>query len=129
MGQQVTMSAVMMCSFGLVPSNLVVTPENLTNVGGKPAATIMDNIPMKNIMPFGMCNSPANPTVAAATAAALGALTPMPCIPVTAAPWAPGSATVMIANKPALNNSSKCMCQWGGVIQIQVPGQFQTNIP
>jgi len=129
MGQQVTMSAVMMCSFGLVPSNLVVTPENLTNVGGKPAATIMDNIPMKNIMPFGMCTSLANPTVAAATTAALGVLTPMPCIPVTAAPWAPGSATVMIANKPALNNSSKCMCQWGGVIQIQVPGQFQTNIP
>lgn len=91
-----------------------------------PLATVMDNVPMKNIMPFGMCQSMANPQVAAATAAALGALTPMPCVPVITAPWAPGSPTVMIANKPALNNTSKLMCSWGGVIQITNPGT--TNI-
>lgn len=129
MGQQVVMGALCQCSFGAAPSSLVVTPENRVMAGGPPAATIMDNIPMKNILPFGMCSSIANPTVASATAAAQGVLTPMPCIPVTPAPWAPGSLTVMIANKPALNNSCKLMCQWGGVISINMAGQTTTNVP
>lgn len=129
MGIQVCMGATLMCSFGLAPSSMVVTPENLVNASKKPAATIMDNVPMKNIMPFGMCTSLANPTVASATAAALGVLTPMPCVPVTTAPWVPGAPTVMIKNKPALNNSSKLMCQWAGVIQITVPGQVTVMVP
>jgi hypothetical protein len=89
----------------------------------------MDSAPMVNIMPFGMCNSMANPMVAAATAAALGVLTPMPCIPNTVAPWVPGSPTVLIGNQPALNDSSTCMCAWGGVIKINVPGEFTVQIP
>lgn len=128
MGIQVCTGAMMMCSFGVAPSSLVVLPANRT-MTGTPAANIMDNKPIVNIPPFGMCNSPANPMVAAATASALGVLTPMPCVPVTAAPWAPGAPTVLIGNMPALNNSSKLMCNWGGVIQITVPGQFQTMIP
>ena len=87
-----------------------------------PLATIMDNVPMKNIMPFGMCSSMANPTVASATAAALGVLTPMPCIPVIPAPWAPGSPTALIGNFPMLHNNCKLMCAYGGVIQITNPG-------
>ncbi len=83
---------------------------------------------MMNIGSFGMCSSLANPTVAAATAAALGALTPMPCVPATSAPWAPGSPTVQIANTPALNNSSKAMCSYGGVIQIVMPGQMTVMV-
>ena len=70
----------------------------------------------------GWGQSPANPMVAAATAAALGVLTPMPCIPVTPAPWVPGSPTVLLRGMPALNNTSQCMCNWGGVIQITNPG-------
>ena len=128
MGMQVCMGAMMQCSFGVAPSSLVVLPANCT-LTGTPAANIMDNKPMVNILPFGMCNSPANPTVAAATAAALGVLTPMPCIPATAAPWAPGAPTVLIGNMPALNDSSKLMCNWGGVIQITMPGQFTTMVP
>jgi hypothetical protein len=129
MGQQVTTGAMLQCSFGAAPSTLNVLPANRTMVGGMPAANIMDNKPMVNIMPFGTCLSLANPTVAAATAAALGVLTPMPCIPVTTAPWAPGSPTVMIGNMPALNNTSKCLCNWGGVIQVVTPGQFTTMVP
>jgi hypothetical protein len=108
---------------------LVVTPENQALTSDMPAATIMDNVPMKNIMPFGMCTSIANPQVAAATTAALGVLTPQPCVPVIPAPWAPGSPTVLIGNIPALNNTSKCMCTWAGVIQIVSPGQFTEEIP
>jgi len=128
MGNQVCMGAMLKCSFGMAPSSLTVLP--LAKVMAQmPAATIMDNIPMLNIMPFAMCQSIANPTVAAATAAALGVLTPMPCIPVTPAPWVPGSPTVMIGNKPSLNNSSKLMCTWGGVIEITNAGQTSVQVP
>ena len=128
MGMQVCMGAMMQCSFGAAPSSLIVLPANRT-LTGTPAANIMDNKPFVNILPFGMCSSPANPTVAAATAAALGVLTPMPCIPVTAAPWIVGAPTVLIGNMPALNDSSKLMCNWGGVIQITAPGQFSVMTP
>lgn len=127
MAQQVVHGAQLQCSFGTTPSNLIVTPANLTNANKTPAATIMDNAPMKNIPPFGMCTTPSNPQVAAATAAAAGVLTPQPCIPATTAPWAPGSATVMVNNKPALNATCKLMCNWGGVIQVIQAGQQTVN--
>ena len=110
MSIQVCMGAMMQCSFGVAPSSLVVLPTSQVMAGGPPAATIMDNAPIVNIPPFGMCNSPSNPTVAAATAAALGVLTPMPCVPVTTAPWVPGSPTVLIGNMTALTDQSKLMC-------------------
>src|SRR6266850_5770315 len=128
MGMQVCMGAMLQCSFGVAPSSFVVLPQNRV-MTGTPDANIMDHIPMVNIMPFGMCSSPSNPTVAAATTAALGVLTPMPCVPVTPAPWIVGSPTVMLANMSALNNTSKLMCAWGGVIQIVSPGEFTVNIP
>ena len=87
MPMQVCMGAQMMCTFGMAPSNLVVLPPpKLAMTNQMPDANIMDCIPMVNIMPFGMCMSPANPVVAAATAAALG-VSPMPCIPATPGPW------------------------------------------
>jgi hypothetical protein len=129
MAIQVCMGANLMCSFGTAPSALSVLPKNKVMAGGPVAANIMDNVPMLNIMPFAMCTSPANPTVAAATAAALGVLTPMPCIPATAAPWAPGAPTVLLGGMPTLNNSSKLMCNWGGVIQVTVPGQTTVMVP
>jgi hypothetical protein len=129
MGQLVVNGAQLQCSFGMAPSAIIVLPATLVNASKQPAATIMDNKPMANIMPFGMCQSMANPQVAAATAAAQGVLTPQPCIPATSAPWAPGSPTVLIGGKPALNNSSKCMCNWAGVISVTVPGQMTVNVP
>lgn len=129
MGQQVCMGAVLQCSFGLAPSSLVVLPTNRVMTQNMPDANIMDHIPFINILPFGMCQSLANPAVASATAAALGVLTPMPCTPVTPAPWAPGCPTVMIANMPALNNSSKLMCTFAGVISINYAGQATVSIP
>ena len=121
--------AVLQCSFGLAPSTLVVLPVNQTITSNMPAANIMDNKPMVNIMPFGVCTSLANPTVASATAAALGVLTPMPCVPVAPAPWVPGAPTVLLGNMPALDNTSTLMCTWGGVIQVVYPGQVTEQIP
>ena len=117
------MGAQIQCSFGTSPGNLMVLPTNLVNTTNMPAATIMDNIPMMNILPFGQCSSPSNPMVAAATAAALGVLTPMPCIPATVAPWSPGSATVKIGQLNALDDASTLMCLWAGQISINDPSQ------
>jgi len=129
MPMQVCMGAQMMCSFGMAPSALVVLPVNRVNTNMVPDANIMDHIPMTNIMPFGMCMSIANPTVAAATAAALGVLTPMPCIPNTPAPWVPGAVTVLLGNQPTLDNVSQLMCVWGGVITFSTPGEFTVMVP
>jgi Domain of unknown function (DUF4280) len=128
MGCGVCMGATLQCTFGAAPSTLMVLPINRV-IEPVPAANIMDNKPFLNVLPFGMCNSMANPMVIAATAAALGALTPMPCIPATLAPWVPGAPTVLIGNMPALNQSSKLMCMWGGSISIVNPGQFVVQTP
>lgn len=129
MANHVCNGAMLQCSMGMAPSSLVVLPANRVMTSNQPAATIMDNKPMVNVMPFGMCMSPANPAVAAATAAALGVLTPMPCIPNTTAPWTPGATTVMVANQPALDDTSNLMCMWAGVISITSPGQLTEKIP
>lgn len=127
MGFGVCGGALLQCTFGAAPSTLNVLPAARV-MSSQALATIMDNVPMLNIMPFGMCQSLSNPTVAAATAAAMGVLTPMPCIPATTAPWAPGSPTVLIGGKPALNNSCKLTCMWGGVIQINYPGTANIQV-
>ena len=123
MGTLACMGATTQCSFGAAPSSLMVLPVNRV-LQTLPIANIMDNKPFVNILPFGTCMSMANPAVAAATAAALGVLTPMPCIPATAAPWVPGTPMVLLGNMPALDMNSKCMCSFGGVISIVAPGQF-----
>ncbi len=128
MGICVCGGSLLQCPFGVAPAPLTVLPANKV-ISSTPVATIMDNKPMVNISPFGMCSSPANPQVAAATAAALGVLTPMPCVPVLSAPWAPGSPTVLIGGYPALNNASKLMCNWGGVIQIINPVTLNIMVP
>ena len=129
MPQHVCNGATLMCSFGLAPGQLAVLPVNRVMTSGQPAATIMDHQPFLNIAPFGMCMSIANPTVAAATSAALGVLTPQPCIPNTVTPWVPGASTVQISNQPTLDNTCTLNCLWAGVIQVAVPGQFTELIP
>jgi hypothetical protein len=125
---QVCMGAMMQCSFGMAPSSLVVLPTNKVFTV-TPDANIMDHIPMTNIMPFGMCSSIANPEVAAATAAALGVLTPMPCVPATPAPWVTGAPTVILAMFPTLDNVSQLTCIWGGVITFSDAGEETVNVP
>ena len=119
--------AMIMCTFGLAPSTLsVVAPRPI--VEGRPIATITDVAPGANIAPFGMCQSLANPMVAAATAAALGVLTPMPCVPAPVSPWAPGAPTVLIGGVPALTQGSVCVCAFGGSISVLVPGQMTVMV-
>jgi hypothetical protein len=122
----VKMGSMLQCSFGMAPSSLIVTPEKKV-LKETPVANIMDNVPFKNILPFAMCTSLANPTVAAATAAAFGVLTPMPCIPVIPAPWMPGNPKVLVGNMPVVTQSCKLMCTWGGCISVVMPGQVNVQ--
>jgi hypothetical protein len=118
--------ATLQCTFGMTPSTLVVAPVSQVMAQNLPAATISDAIPLTNIMPFGMCTTLTNPQVAAATSAALGSLTPQPCIPVTTA-WIPGSPKVTVRNQPAVDSSCTCMCAWGGQISVLNPGQVAVS--
>jgi hypothetical protein len=127
MGPAVCNGATLVCPFGAAPSTFVVLPTKKT-FATLPCATIMDHVSMMNVMPFGLCSSLANPTVAAATSAAMGALTPMPCIPATFTPWAPGSSCVMVGGVPVLESTSTLARPWGGVIQVVNPGQTKTII-
>jgi hypothetical protein len=126
---QVVNGALLMCSFGVAPSSLVVLPVNRVMSGNQPAANIQDHVPMTNIMPFGLCLAPTNPQVATATIAAAGVLTPQPCVPATASPWIPGAATVMLGSQPALDNTCTCMCTWAGLVTVAMPGQITEMIP
>lgn len=125
MPQVVTTGAMLSCSFGLAPSSF--SAIGTVSAGGMPVGTIKDSVPMLNIKPFGMCTTPTNPQVAAATAAALGVLTPMPCIPMTGTPWIPAAPLTSVAGTPVLVSGSTCTCNWGGVIQITFPGQVQVS--
>lgn len=129
MGTVVVANAQLTCTFGSSPAALSVVPTGAqaNNAGGQAIATIMDFKPQVNIAPFGMCMSMANPQVASATSAAQGVLTPQPCIPVTTAPWSPGSPQVLVGGNPALTDSSMCMCMWAGQISIVSPGQQTTQ--
>jgi hypothetical protein len=115
------------CTMGNAPSQLTVLPANSV-LGGTPAANVQDMKPNVNILPFGMCISMSNPQVAAATAAAQGVLTPQPCVPMTTAPWTPGSTSVTIAGQAALSDSCQLMCQWGGQIAVQSAGQTDVEV-
>ncbi|MBO4578404.1 MAG: DUF4280 domain-containing protein [Paludibacteraceae bacterium] len=122
MGKFVCNNAKMQCSFGMIPGTFIVVDPMRPKLNSAMAiGNVMDNKPMVNITSFGMCRSLANPSVASATAAALGTLTPMPCVPVIPAPWAP-PGQVMIANVPVLLDNCKCMCAWGGQISFVFPG-------
>ncbi|MBQ9335044.1 MAG: DUF4280 domain-containing protein [Alphaproteobacteria bacterium] len=110
--------AICKCAFGTNPSALFVAPGTIF-ASGLPVAHISDFVPMLNIKPFGNCITLSNPVVAAATAAKLGTLTPMPCIPIIPAPWTSAKPSL----SGILHSTCKCMCVYGGVIQIINPGQ------
>lgn len=122
MPQPLTTGALLKCTMGLTPTVFVADPLPGAPMvlGALPAATIVQVLP-SNILPFGMCKSIANPTVAAATAAALGALTPAPCLPTPAGPWAPPSVVTSINMLPLATVASKCVCAFGGLISVSTP--------
>lgn len=129
MALQVCAGATLRCSFGSTPSALRVTPDKQVVSDNALAACITDHQPVVNIDSFGMCASLANPSVAAATAAAQGVLTQVPCMPVTSLPWVSGAPSVLLCHAPALNDTSTLRCEWLGLISIDHAGQVAEHIP
>lgn len=125
MANPAVQGAVCACSFGAAPQVLNVSSQQTVQMCGTNAATIMDN----KFPPFGMCSNPSAPAVIAATAAAQGVFTPAPCAPALAAPWVPGVPTVLVCGKPLLNNTSKLMCSFGGIIQINMTPAMTVQCP
>jgi len=121
-GEYAVQGAMMECSMGNAPANLVVLPVHRVMLKGKCKANIGDGKPFVNVPPFGMCQSMANPAVASATAAASGTLTPMPCTPVCSM-WLGGKTDVLIDNLPALLNCDKLVCSYAGMIEFNDSGQ------
>ncbi len=116
-----------MCSFGTAPGNLASTNNVTVLTDGKPALVMTDVAPMANVTPFGLCTTVTNPQVAAATAAALGVLTPQPCIPQITGAWIGTSPKVLIGGKPCVTMDSSCVCAYGGQIKIVSPGQVKSQ--
>lgn len=129
MPRPVVAGAALACSFGAAPVALIVLPHARVRVEGRPVATVMDHVPLVNIPPFGLCRSPENPAVVAATAAAMGSPTPAPCIPATAAPWMPGAPAVFAGGFPVLTETCVCACSWSGRVTVTVPGAVKTLAP
>lgn len=114
--------AVLKCSYGTSNGLLSATPKSVS-LCSKDQANIGDHISMVNIKPFGKCRSLGYPPTAAATSAHHGHLTPMPCVPGTTSNWSTVDANSILVGKPALINTAKLRCIYGGQITIINPGQ------
>lgn len=122
MATAVVSGASVQCSCGTAPGQLLVTSQSTVLAGGMCVATVADVAPMTNVTPCGMCTTTANPQVAAATAAAMGVLTPAPCTPVPAGSWV-CTGTPLAGGMAALSTDATLTCSYGGSIRIVSPGQ------
>lgn len=123
MGVIVVTGAKVQCPFGTTPATLIATSQSTVLAEGKPVATIQDAAPLANILSCGMCSSLANPQVASATAAALGVLTPQPCVPAVAGTWIQAQAKCLAGGVPCLTGEATAVCSYGGSLTIVDAGQ------
>ena len=93
-------NVILLCDKGVIPTPFIATPKK-QNHHGMTAATIRDNIPLLNILPFGVCT-----------------VTRMPCIPLMPV-WEdyPKSPYFIEGYQPLLLSSS-AKCKQGGTIKI-----------
>jgi hypothetical protein len=119
-----TTGATLTCSQGLAPAVLLASPAPVRpRIAGLPVVLVTDHL-VANVPTFGMCRCPANPAVAAATSAALGVLTPAPCVPQLLPPgWSPPSPAVTVAALGVATKDSTVMCAWTGKVSVVAPSQ------
>ncbi|WP_082798950.1 DUF4280 domain-containing protein [Metasolibacillus sp. FSL H7-0170] len=119
----VVAGATLSCSEGDQTSTLQLPVSHGVFLKNKAKMNEMDFQPNVHVQPFGLCQTLANPAVAAATAANNGVLKPMPCTPVLTMPWINGKSDQLIENSPALTTQSTNMCLYCGTIRVEDDGQ------
>lgn len=127
MGAAIVSGAAIVCTMGKGPGVLKATSQKVLRAEKKPVAVIKDTEPMMNIGACGLCTSMQNPMVSQATAAALGVLTPQPCIPATQGSWS-GGGKLLAGKIPCLTMESTLSCFYGGSITIKAAGQKKLKI-
>lgn len=107
-----------LCDKGIAPMALILGQPTVL-ASGTPAFNKLNAEPLASVPSFTMCTSTSNPEVQAATSAAMGVLTPMPCVPVIpTVQWSGTSTVVNVAGQPAVTDKSTIKCEWGGTIKI-----------
>lgn len=127
MGQVVVTGGTAQCTFGTLPGVIAAGSQSKVLAEGKPVATILD-FNAQCITPFGLCTTLTNPAVQAATAAALGVLTPQPCTLMPAGTWKPSKLTVQAGGSPVLTTECQGNCIYGGCIAVTNPGQSKVIV-
>jgi hypothetical protein len=123
MGNLVCSGAALLCSLGTTAATFSASSQTVAAPGAAGATT---DVQPSNVPAFGLCQSLANPQVAAASSG--GPLVPQPCQPVITGPWTPGSTAVTLGGIAALDDSSQCMCAWAGTITVTSAGQTATTL-
>lgn len=108
-GNVVCQGALCACNQGAAPTPLTVTSQSILSIANMTVATVMDNVPMVNITPFGICQQ--------LTKMASGV--PTPCVPAPTGPWTPGSKVEQIMSFAMLTADSQLSCGVGGQITIK----------
>jgi hypothetical protein len=123
MAQYLTTGCMLSCTMGTVPMPFLTLPlpGKTMHMGALPGGIMTDIIPIVNIPSFVMCRAPLNPTVIAATAAAMGVPTPGACLPMPVSPWVPPSVNETYAGLPKTTLVGKCVCAFGGIISPMLP--------
>ena len=118
------------CTGAFPPGSCTFASSSQTSclAEGKPCLTIQDVSPAV-IPTFGMCFSPTNPAVQAATAAALGVPTPAPCTFAPVGTWSCGNSTIIAGGLPVLGMDGTLTCGVGqGQIKIVNAGQSKMMV-
>ena len=101
-GLAVVMGAVLQCTTGSEPSELIVDPVPIV-AGDMLAAKITDGVGGVNILPFGACDL-------------IGV-----CVPATVA-WIPEDPTILIEFIPIVTQTSICPCLIGAAVAAVTGG-------
>jgi hypothetical protein len=114
MATLVVSEAIVTCVAGAAPSAMTIIGTMIAGEGI--IGNISSAIPFVNIEGFSVCS-----IISAATAGVDTA-----CVPAIES-WIPGVPTVLVGEEAALDQTSILICDEGGVITVEFPGQLQTN--
>lgn len=145
-------SAMITCSFAVRPSRVQIPISHGAYIHGIDQLNVGDSKPIINIQTFGVCTSPANPSVQAAAAAIMAEVKERKkgfiekvmdifckspeeeagadlvkscagvCTPLIFMPWIDGKEDVLIDGEPALLGRCTLTCGYDGAIAIYTDG-------